>query len=339
MKYILILVFCFVNLGTLLAQQQTAKQLQESAKILLQQSDFEKAVLVLDRARQQEPGNIEILRDLAFASYLKRDYAKATEIGKVLTERPNADSKDFQVLGLSYKAMASYKECAKLYKAGLKKFPNSGVIYNEYAELMAIENALDEAIEQWEKGIEMDPGYSSNYYNSAMYYVRSKNWVPAVLYSELFLNLESYTARTTDIKKELTGVYRNLFAPSVIGQLLNAKATTPFEKAILEVLAKTENLAKVGLSVENIMRVRTRFIEQWVQEKQKQYPFRLFDHQQYLLNEGLFEAYNYWLFSEAVNADSYKTWQNNHPKETAEFKKFQENRVFKIPAGQYYFSR
>jgi len=57
------------------------------------------------------------------------------------------------------------------------------------------------------------------------------------------------------------------------------------------------------------------------------------------LNNGLFEAYNYWLFSTALNADAYQVWQNTHTKESAGYKAFQQSRVFKIPAGQYYFSR
>ena len=110
-----------------------------------------------------EPKYTEILKDHSCANYLKRDFAKAIEIGKEITDRPDADEQAFQVLGLSYKAIASYKECAKLYKTALKKFPNSGVIYSEYGELLALDKNLEDAINQWEKGIELDPGYSGNY--------------------------------------------------------------------------------------------------------------------------------------------------------------------------------
>jgi tetratricopeptide (TPR) repeat protein len=216
MKYILVFIFLITSYSTLSAQQQqtgTAKQLQESAKSLLQQGQFDKAVQVLDIARQQEPGNIEILKDLVFANYLKRDFAKAIEIGKIVVELPEADQQAFQVLGLAYKAIASYKEGGRLYKTALKKFPNSGVIYNEYAELLAMDNSLDEAITQWEKGIELDPNYSGNYYNAAMYYIRYKSWLRALLYAEQFLNLESYSARTEEIKKQLPDIYKNLLSP------------------------------------------------------------------------------------------------------------------------------
>lgn len=47
---------------------------------------------------------------------------------------------------------------------------------------------VEEAITQWEKGIESDPGYSSNYYNATMFHARKGNWLRAALYGELFLN-------------------------------------------------------------------------------------------------------------------------------------------------------
>jgi tetratricopeptide (TPR) repeat protein len=340
MKYILVL-FCLIitySIGNAQQQTGTAKQLQESAKSLLQQGQFDKAVQVLDIARQQEPGNIEILKDLVFANYLKRDFAKAIEIGKVVIELPEADQQAFQVLGLAYKAIASYKEGGRLYKTALKKFPNSGVIYNEYAELLAMDNSLEDAIAQWEKGIELDPNYSGSYYNAAMYYIRYKSWLRAVLYAEQFLNLESYSARTEEIKKQLPDIYKNLLTPAVATQLLNAKTTTPFEKAVLESLVKAADGTQVN-NAADLIGIRTRFIKDWAQDKQKKYPFQLFDNEQYLLSQGLFEAYNYWLFSPVIGEDVYKIWLAKNAKEGGAFKNLQQNKLFKVPAGQYYFAR
>ncbi|MCW3087181.1 MAG: hypothetical protein JWQ78_567, partial [Sediminibacterium sp.] len=265
MKYILALAFLVISSSRLAAQQETPKQLQEAAKALLQQGQYDKAVLSLDRAHQLEPGNNEIMRDLAFANYLKRDFAKAIELGKELVEKPGADQQDFQILGLSYKAIASYKECGKLYKTALKKFPNSGVIYNEYGELLALDNNIDATIEQWEKGIELDPGYSSNYYNAALYYTRSKNWLRAALYSELFLNLESFSARTDEIKKQLPEIYQGLFTP---GALQTVRTTSEFEKAVISSLVKA-TAGVQDISPDHVARIRTRFIQDWVQDKQK----------------------------------------------------------------------
>lgn len=334
------LTFCFLLVClTGFTQPETPKQLRETAKASLQKGDYDKALQLLDRARLVEPNNLEILKDLSFTNYLKRDFAKAIEIGKEITVRADADQQSFQMLGLSYKAIAAYKECAKLYKLALQKFPKSGLIYNEYAELLAAENDLGGAIAQWEKGIEVDPGYSSNYYNATMYYVRYKSWLRALLYGELFLNLESYSTRTEEIKNQLPPIYTNILSPGMIDQLQNARTATDFDKAILASLTKAASGEKNEIIIERIISLRKRFIKDWAQEKQARYPFQLFDNQQYLLSQGLFDAYNYWVFSTMITQDAYNAWVNSHPKESEAFKTLQQNKVFKIPAGQYYFSR
>lgn len=338
MKYGFLLLIFFAVTGTAGAQEQTAKLLQETARTLVQKGDYTNAAMILERARQQEPDNISILRDLCFAYYLGRDFSKAIETGKVLVENPNADQQSFQVLGLAYKAIASYKECGKLYRTALRKFPNSGVIYNEYAELFASENDLDEAIIQWEKGIEADPNYSSNYYNATMYYTRKANWIRAALYGELFLNLESYSARTGEIKLQLYTSWKNLLAAGTIQQLKGQKSVSAFEKTVLDLLAKTASKARPLVSADILTAIRTGFIVEWAAAQQKNYPFQLFSNQQYLVSQGLFEAYTYWLFAPSLDAGVYQAWQKSHPKETAGFTAYQQSRVFKAPSGEYYFS-
>ena len=44
--------------------------------------------------------------------------------------------------GLVYKAIEERKECEKMYKQGLKRFPNSGVLYNEYGEMLWTKTGL-----------------------------------------------------------------------------------------------------------------------------------------------------------------------------------------------------
>jgi tetratricopeptide (TPR) repeat protein len=339
MKKTLLVITGMICLNILFAQAVSTKQLQENARTLLQQGDFDNAVKALETARQQDPGSLDVLRDLAYANYLKRDFSKSIELGKLMVARPDADQQCFQMLGLSYKAIADYKEAGKLYRQALRKFPNSGVIYSEYGELSALDKEMDEAIVQWEKGIEVDPNYSGNYYNAAMYYSRANNPLRAALYGEIFLNQESYTTRALEFKQVLFNIYKNMLTPGVISSLQSAKTVTAFEKAILESLGKSVTALNGAVTVENLTSLRSQFLLDWIQEKQKKYPFRLFDHLSYLLTNHFLEAYHYWLFAPAANEASYQSWKNAHAKEADGFKKLQESMVFKIPAGQYYFGQ
>jgi len=115
----------------LFAQVQDANTLHETAKTFMRQGDYTNAVIVLTHALQKDPDNLEILKDLAFTYYMQRDYPQALNTARPLPERSDADVQSYQILGLVYKALENRNECEKLYKDGLKKFPNSGVLYNE----------------------------------------------------------------------------------------------------------------------------------------------------------------------------------------------------------------
>jgi tetratricopeptide (TPR) repeat protein len=317
------------------AQTQDVATLHETARSLMKQGDFENATLVLNKALQQNPDNLDLLKDQAFVSYLKRDFAGAIETAKKISARPDADVQCFQILGLAYKAIAEYKESDKMYKEALKKFPNSGVLYSEYGDLLASNDNEAAAIKQWEKGIETDPNHSGNYYYAAKYYAKKGNIIWGLLYSEIFVNIESLTKRTEEIKSILFGGYQKLFsAPEALD---NAKQTgTPFEKTVTTDLSKLTNLMVDSVTCETFTALRTRFILNWYSGHAREFPFRLFEHQRLMLQEGYFEAYNQWLMGTLTDTQKFQKWMQDHATEVKAFQDFQHNVIFKIPEGQYY---
>src|SRR5215218_336700 len=105
----------------------------------------------------------------------------------------------------------------KVYRKGLKKFPESGPLYNDLGELQWSQQDYD-AIKQWEKGIETDPSYSKNYYNAARFYFMSTDKVWSILYGEIFLNMEPMSARAPEIKQLLMDSYKKLFTDTDLEQ-------------------------------------------------------------------------------------------------------------------------
>lgn len=313
--------------------QQNADTLRETARMFMQQGDLDNAILVLNKAAELKPNDIDILRDQAYANYLRRDYAKALEIGKTLIEKPKADVQSFQILGMVYKAIADYKEADKLYKKGLKKFPQSGVLYSEYGDLLSTTNS-DDAIKIWEKGIEVDPNISSNYYYSAKYYAQKGNALWSVLYGETFVNLESLSQRTIEIKDLVYNNYKQLFITDILSDI--EKKGTPFEKSVAAIYKKLNNVVAEGVTPESLTVLRTRFILNWYQEDVPKFPFRLFEHQQLLLRQGMFNAYNQWLFGATASTSTFQFWVNTHQEEMKDFQNYQRSVVYKIPANQYY---
>jgi tetratricopeptide (TPR) repeat protein len=329
--------FVVCLLVTVLTQAQTpdAAALHETAKSFLRQGDYENTILVLNKALQLEPANLEMSKDLLFAYYLKRDFAKAMEIGKPLVERPEADVQSVHMLGLVYKAIADTKEAEKLYKKGLKKFPNEGVLYSEYGDLVA-ERESETALKLWEKGIEVDPNHSSNYYFVTKLYAQRGEVLWSMLYGEMFLNMESFTARATETKNLLLDQYKKFFIANNATASYNPKKVNDFTKAVAETLNGQQSQVSYGITPESLTVIRTRFILDWFEKYGEKYPFRLFEHQRQLLQEGLFEAYNFWLFGPAANLRTYQTWQQYHKEELDAFLSFGRSKVFKVPAGQQY---
>ncbi|HQV85691.1 MAG TPA: hypothetical protein PKZ90_07155 [Chitinophagaceae bacterium] len=331
-------IFLFIALSVSVlvsAQPEDVKKLHETAKAFMRSGDFDNAIIVLTRALQQDKKNIDMQKDLVMSFYLKRDYAKAMEGAKVLIDRDDADVICYQIAGNVYKALEEVKECDKMYKKALKKFPKSGPLYSEYGELLWATKDFA-AIKQWEEGIKSDPGYGGNYYNAALYYFYTKDKVWSLIYGEIFVNMESFSERGAAMKQMLLQGYKEkLFSdPDIMKG--EEKNKSEFAKAFLQGIGKQSSLTSKGITTETLTMIRTRFILDWYENNAVKYPFRLFEYHRQLLQEGMFNAYNQWLFGASENLAAYDNWTKAHAEEYNGFTTFQKSRIFKMPQGQYY---
>lgn len=329
-KPILLLTIFFLCLQNVFGQ--SAAELQTTARTFMQQGDYANAVLVLNRATVLAPQNIEISKDLAMGYYLQRDNNKALEIIKPLLDREDADDQCYQIAGNIYQQLDLSKECDKLYRKGIKRFPESGALYNELGLLLFDQKDIS-AITQWEKGIEVDPNYSKNYYNACKYYNSITNKVWSILYGEIFVNMEPLNARAPEIKTILLESYKKLFTDTEIAK--DSKDNL-FATAFIETMNKQSSVAASGINAESITMIRTRFILDWFQDNAVKFPFHLFDLQKQLLQDGIFDAYNQWIFGSVQNLASYQNWTVTHSTDYNDFSRFQKGRIFKLPAAQYY---
>lgn len=317
------------------AVAQDVKTLQDNARSFMRQGDLDNAIIILNRALQQDKNNLELQKDLAQAYYYKRNYEKALEGVKIMMDRSDADVVAYQIAGNVYKALEDTKEADKMYKKALKKFPESGPLYSEYGELLWAKKDYN-AINYWEKGIQADPSFSGNYYNAALYYYYTKDKIWSLLYGEIFVNMESLTPRGAAMKELLLNSYKEkLFSNAdVLKGEENNKSE--FAKAVLQTMNQQGSIANRGITTETLTMIRTRFITEWYAKHAKKFPFRLFDYHQQLLQDGMFEAYNQWLFGTVENLPAFETWVKKHQDQYAKFTTFQKGRIFKMPANQYY---
>jgi len=254
---------------------------------------------------------------------------------KVLIEREDADVMTYQIAGNVFKALEEVKDCEKMYKKALKKFPRSGPLYSEYGELLWDLKDFT-AIEQWEKGIQVDPSFSGNYYNAAQHYFYTEDKVWSLIYGEIFVNMESMTERGAAMKKLLLSGYKEkLFQEADLQKSID-KTKNEFSKAFLNSMNKQYSVANRGVTTEALTMIRTRFILDWYANNATKFPYKLFDFQQQLIREGMFEAYNQWLFGTVENLAAYDNWIKTNTEKYTAFTNFQKSRIFRMPAGQYY---
>ena len=331
MKKIIFTLFSFCLVAGVLAQN--GDNPRETARSFMRTGDWNNAILVLKKALDQSPGNVELSKDLALAYTYHRDFGKALETVKPLLEKDDADIATYQITGNVYKALEEVKEADKMYKKALRKYPKSGPLYSEYGELLWDKKDYD-AITIWEKGIEMDPNYAGNYYNAASYYYFTKDKVWTLIYGEIFVNMEYLTERATEVKRMLLTTYKEkLFTEP---DPKDDKNKAEFTRAVLQTYNKQSSLLSKGITLETLNMIRTRFILDWFAQHSGKFPYRLFEYQQQLLREGMFEAYNNWLFGPIENLTAFDQWAKSNADAYAKFTNFQKGRVFKMPQGQHY---
>lgn len=329
-----IVVFLFIS-SSLLAQQ-SLQQLRETAISFQRQGDYSNTMMVLSKALELEPNNLTLNKDVAFTYYLGGDLKRAAERILPLTDREDADVQVFQIAGNIYKALEENKTCEKIYKKGLKKFSNSGPLFSEYGELLWEMKRPPEAIAQWEAGINLDPSYSGNYYHAAKFYYAAADKARSLVYGEIFVNLESYSVRTAEIKILLLESYKRIFMAND-PKVFFIKPTTAFEKLFLEVMDRQSALALRGITIDNLLIIRSRFVLDWFNLSGGKFPHQLFDHMQYLMQQGMFEAYNQWLFGAGTDPNAFQLWINNNKEAYGNYVDYQRNKLFRMPAGQHYF--
>ncbi|MEO5984580.1 MAG: hypothetical protein ABIP80_03685 [Ferruginibacter sp.] len=281
--------------------------MHETAKSFMKQGDYANAILVLNRAVALEPSNTSLSKDLALSYYFHTQFGKALEVVKPMLERDDADDQTYQVAAYIYKSLNMPDEAKKVLKKGIRKIPDSGALYNELGEILWAQKDAD-AIKEWEKGIETDASFSKNYYNAAKYYylTTDKSW--SILYGEIFLNMEPFSNKTPEIKDILLESYKKLFSDANMGQ---KNQYNNFENAYLESMNRQSVVTGAGINPESLTMIRTRFILDWFAEKRP--PFKLFDYHRQLLQEGLFDAYNQWIFGSAQNLSSFQNWIIGRP--------------------------
>jgi len=317
--------------GVVYAQDST--EIIRQARAFIQNKEYTKATDLLKTAIAEDGKILTYKKELFWSYYHQDRYKEAMALMSSILKSAQKDEQCYQFCGYIYRAEGKYNSCDSILKLGIKNYPSSGPLYNDLGE-NAVNFKKTNAIQFWEKGIEEDPDFAGNYYNAAMYYLNAEEPLWGILYGEIFVNFSPLGEKSIQIRKRLLQTYKSLFTQ--IKKMKTGEFETPFAKKFITHLYKQEELSRRSMSLDDLLMIRSRFMLDWFHDRSTVLPFQLFEKHRQMLQDGLFPAYHQWLFGLVEDAASYQNWKNLHAEEFAAFSKYQQNRLFHIPNGQYY---
>jgi len=341
--FLLCVSITYFSKAQFVTQKKEALDIAEKAVTKMDEGDYEEAIALLEVSEEMDPKNISFTYEKAYVYYVIKKYDKVIELLTPLLDNKDANDLFYQLIGNSYDFKDDAETANNYYTLGLKKFPNSGRLYFELGTNQYRSRNYNEAISTWEKGIETDPYFPSNYYYLGKLFANTSDKVWSLIYCEIFLNLERNTDRTTEISNVLFNIYKSAFSVDKEGQvtanLTENKTIDPakgfeipypvaFEVNVNMSLPKENPINETGLNIGFLNVLRTNFINNWYEHKQnKKHPTALFDFHKRMLEENQFEAYNYWLFLKG-NEDEFWDWYNHHKDKYKSFETwFNENQI------------
>jgi Flp pilus assembly protein TadD len=269
------------------------------------------------------PNHPELTYELA-AAYLADHQPQSAIDSLTSVQKAGFGANHFSLLGSALDDLGRSKEAQEVFNSGIAKFPMSGRLYTN-AGINAVKgDRLDEAATYFERGIVAEPSWASNYMRAAQLFASSDEKLWALIYGEVFLNLERGSERTERASKMLFDVWTSA---------VSAKKDAKGKIAVSVALSKRANQASAGklpfeayyelssmpgfATLDNgndkvdlglIFKVRKAFLTSWFSvELPTDKEFPLFQYQRQVDAAGHFEAYSYWLFGRG-NPDEMRAW-------------------------------
>lgn len=253
------------------------------------------------------------------------------------------DVDGYILLGKTYDLIQKPVTAIGILYEGLKKFPNEGALYLEAGRIKFMNHEIESALSFWEDGILADPDFPENYLSAAKLFLLSEEPLWAVIYSEIFLNLNKDPKINAIAGNIFTDAHRssiNIISDSVIKISFSQNAyfrngvftTHTFESFYENVFLYA--LAGLGdtLNLTVLLNARVKFVEIWQREAMNKFSNPLFSYHKLLLNNGLLEAYNYFLIKDSFPKE-FENWLNLNRGYFNRFMEFRSNNPISVYSG------
>lgn len=328
----LFITFLFINASALFSQsnEELARTKAHLAIRLMDDGKIEESILILRECMKLDPNNYDLEYEYAYAHYLKEDYENVIKLGKKLCKKKNVGFEAFALVGNTYDELDNTKAALKYYDKGIAKFPNVGLLYLEKGILYEKRGYYDHAAYFYNSGIIAEPSYSSNYYRISSLFLESENKIPGLIYGEIFMNIERGSERTVRMSEALYETFYNgiTFENDTTKHfnlcknnfsLSDYQKYESFPLCLVFSLRFTPTLASIDtINLENLSKVREKYVPLYIANDYKRYPIILFEYHQKMIDAGVFNAYNHYIFQIGAE-DEFQEWVEENEEELDEF--------------------
>lgn len=327
MNYKISLVFLFflVVVGDLYAQSDEELAYQKALRAikLMDEGKYDESIEILEECEKLDKTNSVYPYEIALAYTYKEEHQKAIRTLEKIVNYEGINSQVYQLLGNNYSFSGEKEEALNAYYQGLEKFPNAGNLYLEIGNIHAMREDYLKAIESYEKGVAVAPQFASNYYHLSKLFLNSNDRVAGLIYREIFMNLERTTERTMELSELLFDTYdasitlyedssRIDFCEIIIdaSALQGDELKLPFcaifgKNFVLSIINHKE------VNLKSLSEMRSNFIDFFFQSDAQSYPNILFEYHRKIKDNGLFDAYNHYLF-QIARPEEFETWYNEN---------------------------
>lgn len=311
---------CLISLMGFSQRNELAWKKAKVAIRLMDEGKVDESIQLLKECEKIDNEDYTYPYEMAYAYILKKDYETAITILNKTKKYKNINDQVYQLSGNCYSYLNKPKLAIKEYEQGMKKFPNAGNLHLEKGNIFLIQEKYEDAIENYRNGIAAEPNFSSNYYRLALLYLNSTDRLSGLFYGEIFMNLERSTQRTTEMSKLLYDGYKKSIKFNdtnvatdfceVILNIENKEFKMPFcaifvKDFILGITTQKE------INLNTLSEIRTNFIKNFFKDDYKNYSNIILDYNKKMLDEGILDTYNKYLF-QIGSEEEFSIWKDDN---------------------------
>ncbi|MDA7502050.1 tetratricopeptide repeat protein [Chitinophagales bacterium] len=298
----------------------------EKAQIARDQLDWGQAIEHYTKLHKKFPSNLEYDWEIAMCYYYNEQFDEAINVVDELIRLRPSEIKYHRLTANAYDLKGDYDSAINVLNEAIASMPNEGELFLDYGVIAYLRGDEQRAIELWEDGIRADPYFSENYYWATKTFAESAAPIWAIMYGEMFLNIEKGTERFSEISELLLGEYLRYLkqdSTAITAVDLQFEGRNLFQESfdnVFQILRDRDYIDLEGTGrmpdgsysdTRAISFIKEQFLDVWMQIYDSEFPVPLFRWQAKLQSNSNLEAYAHWLL---INGEPnyFLKWQSQN---------------------------